>query len=324
MISRFEREGLDAVLEAYPLTFPKPIAKYRSVYFISDSQGQYVVKPLKTGAIRSFLIGEFLNEANQFPFTPGLLATTNGRNYQWSRGNRYLVTELIEGDEADYLQTKDLQAAVRTMAAFHSFSKKLTDTSPKWSFFNFDPKTEWLKYLTEMTVCRKLASCLDDDWSKRYLRLWGSFYEQACEAIEGYDAVQNRSWKCLCYHDWAFHNLIIREDKAFLIDFDYMLLDHATHDKANLISRYLRLYSWDYQYLLKILWNFDRFYPWKHKELNLLRVYLTFPYDFWILGRQYFIEKLPWSQTYARRQWERKIAMFQARNKCLTILKTLE
>jgi Ser/Thr protein kinase RdoA (MazF antagonist) len=169
-----------------------------------------------------------------------------------------------------------------------------------------------------------MATRRGDDWSKRYLKLWGIFYEQACQAIEEYDTVQSESWKCLCYHDWAFHNLVIHNGVAFLIDFDDMLLDQAVHDKANLISRYLRLYRWDHRYLLKILWNFDRFYPWRSKELNLLRVYLTFPYDFWILGRQYFLERLPWSAYYAREQWERKIALYQARKKCLEILRTLE
>lgn len=324
MISRFERGGLDVVLKGYPLSSPEQVVKYRSVYFLTDPSGQYVVKPLKTGAIRSFLIGELLTETVRFPLSPDLISPGSGRNYLWNRGNRYLVTRMIEGDEADYLQTKDMQAAIRTMAAFHSFSKKLTDMSSKWSFFNFDPQIEWEKYLREMAICRRIAIRRSDDWSRRYLRLWSGFYDQACRAIEEYATVQNRSWKCLCYHDWAFHNLVIRDDNAFLIDFDYMLLDHATHDKANLISRYLRLYRWDPQYLLKILWNFDRFYPWKHKELSLLRVYLTFPYDFWMFGRQYFLERLPWGKSYVGKQWERKIALFQARRKCLEILKTLE
>ncbi len=320
-----------------------------------------VLKPLKLGAVKAFLAGELLAAGQQFfskayshdhpderkddssvaaAILPALIKPPHGGNYLWSGGNRYLLTAKIEGREADYLRRTDLQAAIRAMKTFHGFTRKLIAKDQKrWEFLRFNLADEWRKRLREMEICREMAArecpCrgeLNDDWRRRYLAFWPEFYNQAREAVDGLESLavntpagSEKGGDVICYHDWAYHNVIIGEGthEGFLIDFDDIIVDRPVHDRANLISRYLRLYSWAPSAMTRILTDFGRFYEWRPGELEWLRIYLTFPYEFWMLARQYFIEKQPWSLKYYQDQWERKIARRDKRERVLEMIGTI-
>jgi CotS family spore coat protein len=329
---------------------------YHGVYLIhprdsqtgqgTDTTSQSVVlKPLKLGAVKAFLIGELLAAGQKFSWTvlPSPVNLPGTHNYLWCRGNRYLLTAMIKGREADYRRRSDLQAAIRTMKTFHSLTRKLIAGNQKrWAFLRFDLTAEWRKRIGEMEICREIASRervhggkFNDEWCRRYLARWPEFYDQAREVVGAMEklvanprADTEIGGDVICYHDWAYHNVIIydgqssAECEAFLIDFDYIIVDRPVHDQANLISRYLRLNSWSLTSLTQILTDFDRFYKWQPGELDWLRRYLAFPYEYWILGRQYFIEKQPWSMKYYQDQWERKIACHAQRSRALEMMES--
>jgi CotS family spore coat protein len=327
----------------------------RSVYLLHyrneepEQNKRLVLKQLKIGAVKSFLIGELLwqgancfdHEAaikrrNNFdggaPILPNLVKPAPANNYWWFRGNRYLLTHMLPGREADYKQLDDLQAAIRTMNILHRFSQSVIDGNPhRWSFLKMDLKKEWWKRIREMAACREIAIRTKTPWNKQYVSCWSKFHDQAWKALQELEnldrdpvTVTRVNTDVICYHDWAHHNLIIDEGKAYLVDFDDLIVDRPVHDRTNLIGRYLRLNRWSTESFFKIIWNFDRFYPWKEGELRWLRAFLTFPYDYWMLGRQYFIEKQPWSMKYYQDQWERKIACQIEREKVLKLIKLME
>lgn len=299
--------------------------KQANTYLITGTDGIKVLKELTIGAEQAKLIGELLFALNGSGITPEFIRPKSGAAYFWNQGNRYFLTRYLPGRAADYYQLQDLQAAIRTMAAFHQLSEQFLLSHPiHRSFLRFEPIRIWRKRLQEMEICRDRAIRLRNHWSREYLRCWYLFWNQAARAIKEIEAIGSEQPEVICYHDWAFHNLIINNDKAALIDFDYMLVDHPIHDRVNLISRYLRLHQWSNQALLKALWNFDRFYPWRAGELRKLRIYLTFPYEYWILGRQYFLERQPWSEKYYQEQWERKVAHFEQQVKLMELIDCFE
>ncbi|MGE5583678.1 MAG: hypothetical protein ACM3X9_14255 [Bacillota bacterium] len=314
---------IEKIFELYRI--PPDYLRHRSVY-VSNREPGFILKPLTIGTVRAFLTGSLLTEGEECPLIPKLLKSPAGGFYFWRRGNRYLFMEKLPGREADYFLTEDLKAAVMAMACFHRFSRKLLAAAAnRWSLVRFSPGSEWLKRLREMEVCRERAARLQEEsFSRQYLQMWPQSYELAFRAIQSLPAAGREASDVICYHDWAFHNVLINKDRAYLIDFDYMLVDHQVHDRANLISRYLRLHQWSVNSLLKILWIFDRFYPWKRGELKLLGIYLTFPFDFWMLGRQYYLEKQHWSRNYYQDQWERKIGHYQELLRVLKIIENME
>lgn len=313
------------VLQEYEIEELEQVTKHRSICFLTTRTGEKVFKPSRAGSARTYLTGELLKNRENCVIIPALIQTKNARNYCWFSGNRYQLTTRLPGQEADYRRLEDLQAAVRSMRIFHHFTSALIGkNSSKWNLLNFPTETEWRKRFQELEICRKISEKRRDYWSERYRKAWRYFNDLAFQALKKMAGIGNKPEKVICYHDWAHHNLILDNGLAYLVDFDYMIIDRAAHDKANLALKYLRLSQWTVESLFRVLWTFDRYYSWSFEELKLFRIYLTFPYDFWMLGRQYFLEKQPWSQRYFEDQWQRKIVPFRQFNKLLKILESLE
>jgi CotS family spore coat protein len=314
---------LERILAKYRIK--AQVRQHRRIYLVSEGETVKVLKPLAVGAGRACLIGELLSKGDQCPLLPRLVRPETDDYYLFCLGNRYLLTEYLPGREADYNRPGDFGTAICAMRDFHQFARDLISGNPvRWSLLKFDPKAVWKKRLREMEFCREMAVRLKSSWSRQYLRVWGRFAEQAHRVIGELEGLSLGEPDTVCYHDWAFHNVMIDGERGYLFDFDYMLVDQPVHDRANLIGRYLRFHEWSTDSLLKSLWNFDRYYPWRTGELRLLRLYLSFPYDYWMLGRQYFIEKQPWSLKYYQDQWERKIAHQEKRMGALDLIKQLE
>lgn len=299
--------------------------KRNNIYLISGKEGSKVLKELRIGAAQAKLIGELLTYLNGSGLTPELFRPKSGSPYFWNKGNRYFLTRFVPGRCADYYQLQDFQAAIRAMSTLHLLTSRFLLSHPiHRSFLKFDPVRIWRQRLREMEICRDRAIRLRDPLSKDYLRFWYFFWNQGSKAVKELERLLAEPAEVICYHDWAFHNLIINNGEAALIDFDYIIVDHPVHDRANLISRYLRLHQWSREALLKALWNFDRYYPWKVGELRKLRIYLTFPYEYWIWGRQYYLESQPWSIKYFQEQWNRKIDPIEQRMKSLELIECFE
>lgn len=323
--------GIEAVEKRHPeflygLENGRRKSKGAKVCYLEGTDGIKVVKQLNIGAKQAKFIGELLTYLNGSGLTPELLRPESGAAYFWFKGGRYFVTRYLPGRPAEYYQLQDLQAAIRSMARLHRLSEDFLAAYPRWRLsLKFEPVQVWQSRLRELEICRERAIRFrQNSWCRQYLRFWYFFWLQALKAVEELRSLPARRPAVICYHDWAFHNLIINNGDAALIDFDYALVDDAVHDRANLIGRYLRLHQWSNEALLKALWNFDRIYPWRAGDLRRLRIYLTFPYEYWILGRQFFLERQPWSEKYFQDQWKRKIADIEGRNQTLELIESLE
>lgn len=295
------------------------------VYLLCHNERKRILKPLQIGAMRAFLISKLLSARNAWNGLPSLIHPLSGKPYLWHKGSRYMMTGMLDGRIADYFETKDLQLAIGGMREFHEFGGAvLQEDVKRWRPLEINMADLWQKRFQEMSTCRSIAIRQQTRWAKQYLKFWHHFACQALQALAELKNYGNIETKVICYHDWAFHNVIINNEKAYLFDFDYMVVDQPVHDKCNLIGRYLRLFNWSNHSLFTVLWNFDRFYPWRTHEIKLLRILLMLPYDYWMFGRQLFIEKQPWSEKYYLDQWNRKIMNYSEREKVLDLIIKLE
>jgi CotS family spore coat protein len=313
-----------SILDAYGAA--GVVKRHRTVDLIREEGGSGgVLKRLSVGALQALLITDLLENGRDCPVLPKVFRPRSGRRYLWFQGNRYLFTELLDGREADYRRVEDLRAAIGAMRRFHDYGRQLIAANfNRWMSIRINLEQLWRARVEEMEACRSMAIRSRTTWSKQYLKLFHHYCGQAHRAIYELRNSNLEQMKTVCYHDWAFHNVLIQPNGARLIDFDYIIVDHPVHDKTNLIGRYLRLFQWSSEALFRALWNFDCRYGWRRGELRLLRTFLTFPYDFWILGRQYFIERQPWSRSYYQEQWDRKIAPYEARERILELLSEFE
>ncbi len=302
-----------------------PVKQYGRVYLVFTPKGPKILKPLRYGSLNSFYTGKLLTLGEELPFLPRLHHSLVGSYYAYHKGTRYLLTDFVAGREADYYNQSDWQTAIGTMKEYHHFfQQEIKSNGPKWQPLHFNGSRAWQERLTEMVRCREIASQRPDHFSRQYQKEWRYFTAQGDRALTIFEKATDLLPQTICYHDWACHNLIVNQERASLIDFDYLIVDYTVHDKANLIGKYLKINGYQVKALLKALWDFDRIYPWQKGEIKLLLAYLTFPYDYWMWGRQYFLEKQPWGPKYFAKQWQRKIAGEKERRLVLDVLERIE
>jgi Ser/Thr protein kinase RdoA (MazF antagonist) len=54
--------------------------------------------------------------------------------------------------------------------------------------------------------------------------------------------------------------------------------------------------NWDMDKALDILGSYDRRNPISDEELSVLAPFFLFPQDFWMISRQYYIERKSWDE----------------------------
>jgi len=319
-LSLIEQHELKMLLEqGYGLA--AEISLCRGVYLLKTDLGELVLKRLRTGTSRTYLIGKLLEQSPKAGLLPQLIATKYGGSYFFRNGNRYLLTTKLPGREADYLEFGDFLVALQGMRALHEQAEKLIAADSCWQWLTFSVIEVWQQRLQELVFCRKLAQRKPDEFGKRYLKWWLYFYTQASLALTLWQKYRGSRLPTLCYHDWACHNVLIKQGRAALFDFEYLILDSPVHDQANLLGKYLRLHDYRETEFARMMQALREYYPWQPREIELLQAYLTFPYDYWILGRQYYLEWQPWAQSYYQMQWQRKIAVEPKRAMMLRLLR---
>ncbi len=293
----------------------------RGVYLLQTDLGELVLKRMRTGTDRSYLIGKLLEQSHSDGLLPQLISTKYGGSYFFQNGNRYLLTTKLAGREGDYLNFEDFLSALHGMRLFHATAAPLIATDPAWQVIKFSVVALWQWRLRELLVCRRLAQHDSSEFGKQYLSRWAYFYLQASLALSLSQLQRIQSEPRLCYHDWACHNLLLDQGRVGLFDFEYLILDVGAHDQANLLGKYLRLYSYDEVRFAQAMQALRDNYPCRAAERQLLRAYLTFPYDYWMLGRQYYLERQPWALKHYWQQWRRKIEVEPQRARVLSWLR---
>lgn len=224
-----------------------------------------------------------------------IIPTQHGLGFAHVDGNLYLITTWVRGIYPDFSNTDDLDLASRTLAQFHKSAtgykgpvlwqkRKLYGVWPMRFSYRLS-HLQWYKR------CIK-ARGMQDEFDQLFMEHVDEVLLQGYHAIESlrspfyYDlATKAQGQGTVCHHDLAYHNMLIDENKnAWLIDFDYCLLDMPVHDLSNMISRHVKYTKWCLKDISRILLMYHQEKPLLSAELQALLHFLEFPQDFWQLA----------------------------------------
>jgi CotS family spore coat protein len=295
----------------------KPIRKIWRVK--TDAGFKYLKKSKLSPAELEFIFEalEYLN-ARSFPNAPRLALSKNGTPFAKSRGDLYILTDWIFSREVDFGILMDLKQASRFLAKFHLNSQgfsPLINLQARTAWLSWPSKMEWR--LRQMDHFRELA--LFEEEASEFSRLYLSYFDYYRNQGEiAYEALIRSPYqevaagaataKSFCHHDFSDRNLLRAFDgRLILIDFDYSLLDLRIHDLINLVVRNLKHSNWDLNICRFILKEYHRVAPLTEEEVEVMRILLVWPHDFWQVGLQYYYEKLPWPKERFYKKLEGKI-----------------
>lgn len=292
----------------------------RKIWRVKTDAGYKYLKKSKLGPAELEFIYEALEYlyASSFPSVLPLTLSQNGIPFAERQGELYVLTDWVFSREVDFGILMDLRRASRFLAEFHLKSQGFSPS------INLPARTAWLNWpskmelrLRQMDHFQQLALSEQDisDFSRLYLSYFDYYRSQGEVAYQALmcssylkvatTAAANRSF---CHHDFSARNLLHTFDDRFvLIDFDYSLLDLRIHDLINLIVRNLKHSDWDLELCRFILKEYHQVAPLTEEEIEVMRILLVWPHDFWQVGLQYYYEKLPWPKERFFKKLESKI-----------------
>ncbi|HWR61324.1 MAG TPA: CotS family spore coat protein [Clostridia bacterium] len=287
----------------------KQIIPVRSVYRIATDKGFFCLKKLR------FPIGDmdFIFDAVRhlqdrgFENTFKVVRQQNGDNFISFKEDKYFLTQWIDGRECDFLNPLDLDAAVELLASLHRAAEGYRpEECPSGRYYYGKWPGKFAKRIMEMSLIkdRVLAKPRRNDIDNIYLDYVDMCIKDGEEAIlllnkTGYEGIsQEEAAKGgFIHHDFAHHNIIHTFDgKTYVVDFDYCIMDLRIHDVGSLILRNMKRSDWDIDKALSILEAYDRRNPLSGEELKVLVPFFLFPQDFWMISRQYYVERKDWDE----------------------------
>lgn len=298
-VKLFEKMGLKV----------KQIIPVRSVYRIATDKGFFCLKKLRFsmdemnfifGAIEHLKAKGFINVFN-------VVKQKDGSEFLDFGGEKYFLTEWIDGRECDYLNPMDLDTAVEVLSKLHIASAGYTsvpcppnrDYLGRWPE-NFKLRIQEMKEIKHQVSTKSELSEIDSIYMD-YVDMCISDGEKALEMLSEsrYTELVEKAAeeKSFIHHDYAHHNILHTFDgKTYVVDFDYCIRDIRVHDIGSLILRNLKKCNWDIDKAMAIIESYDYFSPISENELRVLVPFFLFPQDFWMVSRQYYIEKKDWEE----------------------------
>ena len=287
----------------------KQIIPVRSVYRIDTDKGFFCLKKLRFPIEDMNFIFEAVEHLREKGFENAfsIVKQKNGDNFISFKGEKYFLTEWIDGRECDFLNPLDLDAAIEVLATLHNAAEGYEPAAcplsrcyyGKWPE-NFIHRIDEMKLIKEQVLAKSEKSNIDkiyldyvdmciNDGEEALLLLNKTDYKSLSE-----DAARKGGF---IHHDFAHHNILHTFDgRTYVVDFDYSIMDIRMHDVGSLIIRNMKKSNWDIDKALDILESYNRRNPINNEELKVLAPFFLFPQDFWMISRQYYIERKAWDE----------------------------
>jgi CotS family spore coat protein len=287
----------------------KQIIPVRSVYRIVTDKGFFCLKKLRFPIEDMDFIFKAVEHlrGKGFENTFKIVKQQNGDSFISFKGEKYFLTEWIDGRECDFLNPIDLDAAIEVLVSLHNSAEGYApEACPqgrcyygKWPE-NFGKRIDEMKNIKAKVSSKQEKSNID----KTYLDYVDMCINDGEDALlmlneTGYKGLSEAAAKkgSFIHHDFAHHNILHTFDgRTYVVDFDYCIMDIRIHDVGSLVLRNLKKSNWDIDKALEILESYDHRNPISGVELKVLAPFFLFPQDFWMISRQYYIEKKDWEE----------------------------
>ncbi|WP_017413558.1 CotS family spore coat protein [Clostridium tunisiense] len=278
----------------------------RKIYILVTNKGNKILKKLDYAIERL----EFINTAMKYMkdngFNQGINfeKNKNGDIYTQWRDSTYVVMDLINGRECEYNNPLEVAIAVKTLAKMHLSSKGFKGDN--WSKYSNLEKAieEYEKNLGELNYFKKLVSSYENksEFDELFLNSLDKFISHMARGVSilkksEYDSLcREEDNIAICHQDLAYHNILIDNEEAYFIDFDYAVIDLRVNDLCNIINKVTKGFAYDLEKVIEIIENYKGTSPIDSRELKVLYGMLWIPEGFCNLIKDYYLKRKLWGE----------------------------
>lgn len=276
----------------------------RKVYIVSTNKGDKILKRIEYPIEELLFIQDAIKYIKRsFNRIMDFVETDKGNIYVNWKGNTYCIMDLVEGRECEYTNPLDVSTASKALGKLHiaaeGFSHSLKSKNVSGTIIDvFSRKYHEIKFF------KSIANIYENktEFDTLFLKNVDYYMSQALNSIEllkksqYYKLCSEENKVVLCHHDLAHHNILIKNNEAYFIDFDYSIIDLKVHDLCNFINKVLKDSFFDYEMAENILKNYCTTNTIDTRELQVLNAMLVFPEDFYSVTKDYYTRRKDWSE----------------------------
>lgn len=287
------------------------IEKVKSTYKILTKDEEYCLKVIKYKYPHfKFILSTMDHLKNRgFENIPEIIKNKKQSNYIKLDDKFAYMTPWLKCRECNYDNPIDLREATIKLAELHKFSEGFSinrTMRPRIAWFS------WSKVFAtrgeEILDFKHRISqkAYKSEFDKFYLSIMNDELEKVERTLNHisnssyFEAMKKEVMKRgFCHHDYAHHNVLIGENnKVYIIDFDYCILDTHLHDLSSLCIRTMKEGKWDINKFKEILNNYSKVKNVKQSDIEIMSALIEFPQAYWQLGIQYYWEQQPWGEEF--------------------------
>lgn len=279
----------------------------RKVFILVTDKGNKIIKKVNYDKEDLNFIQKSIDYVrnNGFNRIINFCSNKNGEIITTWNNNNYIVMDLIEGRECDYINPLDVRLAVKSLAELHNASRSIEVDVYSDKYMGFKLISILEEKYKDFTQIRNAFNSYENknEFHKIFLNhvqhqqekmkegiitLKESNYEELCRNDENY---------VLCHHDLAYHNILVYNQEGYFIDFDYSIIDLRVHDLCNLINKVTKHSCYDFEVLKIIIDEYNRnTKPLSKEEYEVLYGLLCFPQGFYSIASDYYYRKKLWKE----------------------------
>ncbi|MBL4935852.1 CotS family spore coat protein [Clostridium sp. YIM B02515] len=276
----------------------------RNVFVLSTDKGDKVLKRIDY----SLEDLEFVNTAityisNHFDRVLQLIETKDKKVYTEWKNDIYCIMDLVPGRECDFDNPIDLCIASKGLSQLHKASLGFKPDNPK-KYTAGKSIESYNRRIKEMGIFRSIANMHEykSEFDKIFLKNIDTHLEDMKRSVkiledsEILELCKEKDKVVICHNDLAYHNILINNDEAYFIDFDFAIVDLKVHDLCNFINKAIKNTAFDIDKAKAILSDYCKNNPLDERELKVLYGMLTFPEDFYSISRDYYTRRKDWEE----------------------------
>jgi CotS family spore coat protein len=282
----------------------KDIVPVRNVFIVRTNKGDKILKKINYGVDELQFIYEAIKYIkNNFKRVVDFEKVETGEVYLKWENEIYCLMDFLEGRECEFSNPVDVAIAARGIGEFHKASEGFTYENGVKNNCGKTIKC-FRKRLQEIEFFKSIVSKYDnknkfDELFLKNVDLYLNKIENCINIMEKtqyYDLYKDKDKIAFCHHDLAHHNIIINNEEAYFIDYDYSIIDLKVHDLCNFINKVIKNSAYDIGRCELIINQYNSTNTLQNSEMQVLYGLMTFPQRFYEIARDYYTRRKNWDE----------------------------
>jgi CotS family spore coat protein len=238
--------------------------------------------------------------------------------------------DVVQGRECNFSNPIDVCIAAKGLGELHIASEGFkTNLSNKYNngklIDNFKRRIQEMNFFKSIALAHEKKSEFDEI----FLKDAGYYTDQIRDSVsllEGsyyYKLCSEEDKIVVCHNDLAHHNILINNEEAYFIDFDYAIIDLKVHDLCNFMNKVIKNFCFDIEKASLILENYCTTNSLNKRELEVLYAMLAFPEDFYSIAKDYYTRRKDWEEEVFLNRLKKKSSYKEDREEFLREFKKL-